>query len=638
MKVRELVARSTFTAGAGRASAVPPRVTVILPTFRRGDSGLLGRTIDSLLTQSFDDFELIVVDDASTDSSAAVIAAAMARDPRVSVIRHDRNIGLPAVSEYEAYRLARGDLIAFAFDDTVFYPDGLRTLVAESDAHPGELIAGRVELFFRNPDGSVASTVLGAGATDADLLTRNVIPNSAVLAPTAILDVVGLYDPHISLARLCDYDLWLRVRRRFPIRFLEVTIGEEHGPAVADSLGATYPLDHWLADDRIRQDRDDQLSPERFGDIDVFDLDAFESMRSRTVVEYLVDRHLETRDWMTRPGSATTPRRVPRIVVLVSAIDARILSAFEGSRDDPAVHVRILEPWWRTVGELAEADALIVTRPSADNSDWIAAARQLGIPVFCFLSGVETDVEQLRTDLAGCDGVIAGSAAIADELRAAGLPGEVTLPTGLAATVAPYVSAGEPDERIRLRQIAGWLARTRGAGNARATDPASAIAAAGQTQAAVRRSRRAHLLPSRAAGSYSDLLGDAGPRRGVRVELSHPLTGLPYLGYRMPIAPGTYQGLQLVTWADAGPGDLVGVEIIDPAGRILLTTVANLPRSAAPAVAVLKAHGLRVEQAGDFEVRVFAQTPRLAYVLERVDRGRLGIGRPRVTPLIRFVP
>lgn len=638
MKVRELVASSTFTAGAGRASVEPPRVTVILPTFRRGDSGLLGRTIDSLLAQSFHEFELIVVDDASTDSSAAVIAEAMARDPRVSVIRHARNIGLPAVSEYEAYRLARGDLIAFAFDDTVFFPDGLRALVAESDAHPGSLIAARVDVFLRNADGSVGSTVLGAGAADSDLLIRNVIPNSAVLAPKSILDVVGLYDPHISLARLCDYDLWLRVRRKFPIRFLEVTIGEEHGPAVADSLGATYPLDHWVADDRIRRHRDDELTPERFGDIDVFDVDSFDSMRSRTVVDFLVDRHLETHHWMTRPGSSSTPRRVPRIVVLASVIDSPIASAFEGARTDPALHVRILEPWWRTVNELAEADALIVTPPSAENSDWIAAARELGIPAFCFLSGIDTDVEQLRSAVAGLDGVIASSPAVADQLRAAALHETVTLPAALTATVAPYVSDREPDERIRLQRIAAWLDRARGAGNARATDPTAAIAVAAQTQAAVRRSWRTHLLPSRAAPPYPDLLGDGGARSGVTVELSHPLTGLPYLGYRMPIAPGTYRVLQLVAWADAGPGDRLGVEIIDPAGRIVLTTMAYLPHSAAPVVVEFQTQGLRVEHTGDFEVRVFAQTPRLAYLLERVDRGRFGIGRPRVTPVIRFVP
>lgn len=90
-----------------------PRVSVILPTFRRGDSGLLSAAIDSILDQSLRELELLIVDDASTDSTAGIIAEAMLRDPRVSVIRHARNIGLPAVSEYEGYLLARGDRIAF---------------------------------------------------------------------------------------------------------------------------------------------------------------------------------------------------------------------------------------------------------------------------------------------------------------------------------------------------------------------------------------------------------------------------------------------------------------------------------------------------------------------------------------------
>ncbi len=99
MKVRDLIAESVLTPGPGRPSTRPPRVTVILPTFRRGDSGLLARAIDSLLEQTFTDFEILIVDDASIDSTGDVIADAMRRDPRVSVVRHAHNISLPAVSE-----------------------------------------------------------------------------------------------------------------------------------------------------------------------------------------------------------------------------------------------------------------------------------------------------------------------------------------------------------------------------------------------------------------------------------------------------------------------------------------------------------------------------------------------------------
>ena len=632
MKVRELIADSRFTPGAGRDSVEPPRVTVILPTFRRGDSGLLARTIDSLLTQSFADFELIVVDDASIDSTAQILADAMQRDPRVSVIRHERNIGLPAVSEYEAYVLARGSLISFAFDDTVFAPDGLRHLVDASDRYPDSLIAGSVQLNYLGPDGSVLWIPLGVGAAETDLLTRNVIPNSGVLAPRSLLDVAGLYDPHISLARLCDYDLWLRIRRRFPIRFIDTSIGEEHGPAVADSLGATYPLDHWLSDDRIRQHRDGLLTPDVFAEVDVFDAASFASARSRAMVARLVARHLETHPWMTAPADPGGSARVPRIMVVVDAIDATILRAFEGLRDNPAMHVRIIEPWWRNVAELAEVDALVVPDRATAVADWVKLARVCGIPVFRFVDDVD-DVDELRRTAARDAGIIASSGGLAKQLRAASVHPTVIVaePDPVLHAITAAMQPGEPDEPARLRLIAGQVAHG-GARTGGGSEPGSAIAIAAQSQAARRRMRR---WWKASAGMALPGFPDEPDAHGT-IELSHPLTGLPYLGYPLRVPAGRYTRARVMVWTDGAPGDVLGLELVDPAGRIVLNAAVPLPTGDGPVAAELPA-GLVVEDgAGDHEVRIYLRTARLAYVLERVDRGVFRLGRPRVTPLVRF--
>jgi len=65
------------------------KVSVVLPTYNRTD--LLPRAIRSVLSQTFTDFELIVVDDGSTDDTRGVVAARC--DPRIRYIRHDRNLG-----------------------------------------------------------------------------------------------------------------------------------------------------------------------------------------------------------------------------------------------------------------------------------------------------------------------------------------------------------------------------------------------------------------------------------------------------------------------------------------------------------------------------------------------------------------
>lgn len=435
MKVRDLVAGSIFTPGAGYTAEPAPRVSVILPTFRRGDSDMLRRAIDSVLSQSLRELELIIVDDGSTESTASVIADAMANDPRVSVIRHPRNIGLPAVSEYEGYVRARGDRIAFAFDDTVFYPGSLEALLAQSDAHPDAAIAGYFEMFYRTtPDGPLYSTPLGLDADLANLLWRNVIPNGAVMLPRQIIEVVGLYDPHISLARLCDYDLWLRVRRRFPIRTVNVCVGEEHGPATVDSLGSTYPLDSWLADDRMRQERDALLLPEHFGDVDVTSWEVFTSERSIANCVRIASAHAAARGWeQPDPPQFSVDDPVARVAIVAPNVDASVQTMFHGMRDVPDVHIRYLDHARESVTTLAHADAVIVSRRAEGLVRWALAAREAGLSAIfhiddhfplMFQSGeldprcaADFSEDALREALKAYDGVIAPSAALASSLR-----------------------------------------------------------------------------------------------------------------------------------------------------------------------------------------------------------------------------
>src|SRR5262245_39666795 len=84
-----------------------PEVTVLLPSYNAGP--FLRPAIESILAQSYQDFELLVIDDASTDGSQEAVATF--RDPRVRFVRHEANRGLGATLN-EGLRLARGALIA----------------------------------------------------------------------------------------------------------------------------------------------------------------------------------------------------------------------------------------------------------------------------------------------------------------------------------------------------------------------------------------------------------------------------------------------------------------------------------------------------------------------------------------------
>ena len=117
MKVEDIIKdNSEWIKNIGYESQ-KPIVSVLLPTFRRAKDGYFEKAVQSVLNQTFKNLELIIIDDASTDGTKNLIDHFMKIDSRIQCIRHKQNVGLPAISEYEGYVKARGEYIAFIFDD-----------------------------------------------------------------------------------------------------------------------------------------------------------------------------------------------------------------------------------------------------------------------------------------------------------------------------------------------------------------------------------------------------------------------------------------------------------------------------------------------------------------------------------------
>lgn len=113
------------------AIPVKPHVSVIIPTFDRAHCVL--SAIESVLAQTYEDFELVVVDDGSSDATAALLAGIA--DPRLRVLRHERNHGA-AAARNTGIRAARGRLIAFLDSDDVWFPRKLEVQAPALDAAP----------------------------------------------------------------------------------------------------------------------------------------------------------------------------------------------------------------------------------------------------------------------------------------------------------------------------------------------------------------------------------------------------------------------------------------------------------------------------------------------------------------------
>jgi hypothetical protein len=134
-----------------------PLVSVLMPTFRQAP--FLGRALRSLLDQSFPDWELIVVDDASPDETGAALAT-FAADGRIRSVRLEQNAGTGAALNL-ATSLARGRYIAYLPSDDVYFPDHLRRLVDQLETHPDVYLAYGGLRWGR---GSSAPTLHGEGA------------------------------------------------------------------------------------------------------------------------------------------------------------------------------------------------------------------------------------------------------------------------------------------------------------------------------------------------------------------------------------------------------------------------------------------------------------------------------------------
>ena len=131
-----------------------PKVSVVIPTYNRAD--LLPRAVNSVLAQTFTDFELIIVDDASPDRTPQVAAAF--NDPRVRHVRHPRGKG-PAGARNTGIAQSRGRYVAFLDDDDEFLPQKLERQVRALDAAPPQVGMAYVQAEYVGPDGEVQRTL-----------------------------------------------------------------------------------------------------------------------------------------------------------------------------------------------------------------------------------------------------------------------------------------------------------------------------------------------------------------------------------------------------------------------------------------------------------------------------------------------
>jgi glycosyltransferase involved in cell wall biosynthesis len=193
---------------------VAPTVSVILPTYNRAGT-YLRSSIESVLGVNYRDFELIVVDDGSTDDTAEVVRS---YGDAVRYVRQE-NAGC-AAAQNRGIAMAGGRYIAMQGDDDLYLPERFDEQVPLLDREPETgLVYGQVIMFWED-EGKEELWPTGEemreGWVFPQLFFKDFIPIQTVLVRREVLDEVGGFDP--SRPRSEDWDLLLRLTARYPVR------------------------------------------------------------------------------------------------------------------------------------------------------------------------------------------------------------------------------------------------------------------------------------------------------------------------------------------------------------------------------------------------------------------------------------
>lgn len=219
------------------------KVSVIIPAYNTEE--FIAGTIQSVLDQTYQNYEIIAVNDGSTDSTLQILRRF---EPRINILTKDN--GGPASARNVAIQNSVGEYIAFLDSDDLWIEDKLEEQVAFLDRHPEiGLLFGQALMFLEeNGEKKIQSKI---GYTDdptfCQLLLGDFIPNSTVVIRRACVERVGLLNESLLAAE--DYEYWMRIARVFrmagipkPQAYYRIRDGNLLGDGRNIDKGLTYSL------------------------------------------------------------------------------------------------------------------------------------------------------------------------------------------------------------------------------------------------------------------------------------------------------------------------------------------------------------------------------------------------------------
>ena len=218
--------------------------SVIIPLYNKAP--YVRKTVESVLGQTFDDYELIIIDNGSNDGSNKIVAGFT--DPRIRTIRLDKNVGV-SNARNNGVAMATATYITFLDADDWWEPTFLEEMAGLIERHPGAGIYGTGYYIVKNGKKRVAPIGVEEGFTEDEINYCAVyaktlcMPLTSITAamPRSIFDEMGGFKSHLKLGE--DFDLWIRIELKHKVVFLNKPLSNYN-----QDVDITYRGTHHLRD------------------------------------------------------------------------------------------------------------------------------------------------------------------------------------------------------------------------------------------------------------------------------------------------------------------------------------------------------------------------------------------------------
>lgn len=183
-------------------------ISIILPIYN-GEK-YMRESIDSILNQTYTNWELLIIDDGSTDDTPAISAEYEVKDSRIHYYKNEQNMRLPRTLN-RGFSLAKGDYLTWTSDDNYYYPTALEKMVQTLSTNNKDFVFASCDVI--NDEGDIVEVISVNNRSIKKLVGQNPV-GACFMYTRQAYQQTGDYDPEMTLVE--DFDYWQRLAVKFP--------------------------------------------------------------------------------------------------------------------------------------------------------------------------------------------------------------------------------------------------------------------------------------------------------------------------------------------------------------------------------------------------------------------------------------